>query len=162
MVYLSKFNLNDYSEWESYLEIYIKYTSEICSSDDEFKDSIAHIKSEDYHKNILKVFNRSHNKFHICRILKDNIYIGFCDYICYIDENGKCLIGNFYIYPEFRSCGFGTDAYLLMERELINLGGKYIDITPSSKAISFYLRKGFFKTEDISLENGEIAYRKVL
>lgn len=75
MVYLSKFNLNDYSEWESYLEIYIKYTSEICSSDDEFKDSIAHIKSEDYHKNILKVFNRSHNKFHICRILKDNIYI---------------------------------------------------------------------------------------
>lgn len=95
-------------------------------------------------------------------IKRQYIYIGFCDYICYIDENGKCLIGNFYIYPEFRSCGFGTDAYLLMERELINLGGKYIDITPSSKAISFYLRKGFFKTEDISLENGEIAYRKVL
>lgn len=49
-----------------------------------------------------------------------------------------------------------------MEKELIELGGKYIDLTPVVKAISFYLRKGFFKTDDIFQENGENIYRKIL
>lgn len=162
MVSLSEFNLNNKTEWETYFEIYNKYILEVCSEDDDLEELISYISSEEYHSQILKVSNRNKDKFHVCRILNDNIFIGFCDYICYVEEDGKCLIGNFYLYPEYRNKGYGTYTYLLMERELIKLGGKYIDITPATKAISFYLRKGFFKTDDISLENGEEAYRKIL
>ena len=161
MVTLKEFNLNNKKEWDTYFQLFKEYILEVCS-DDDLEETISDISGEDYHKQILKVCNRNNNKFHVCRILKDNTCLGFCDYICYLDENGKCLIGNFYLHPEYRNKGYGTDTYLLMEIELIKLGGKYIDITPATKAISFYLRKGFNKTDDISQENGETIYRKIL
>lgn len=52
--------------------------------------------------------------------------------------------------------------YRIIEKELMQAGGTYIDLTPSTKAVSFYQRKGFAKTEDIFMENGETAWRKVI
>lgn len=156
------YDLNDSEEWTSYLEIYNEYIREVVTDKDELKEAIEHINSEDYHKDILKVVNRDNNKFNVCRIYNDDIFIGFCDYICYKDENGKCLIGNFYLYEQYRNHGYGTEVYNIMENSLLYLGGKYIDLTPAPKAVSFYERKGFVKTKDLSLENGEIVYRKRL
>ena len=67
---------------------------------------------------------------------------------------------NFFVYAEHRNKGYGSAAYEQIERELKQQNGKYIDITPAKDAILFYLRKGFQKTTQKSLENGEIVYRK--
>ena len=66
----------------------------------------------------------------------------------------------FFVYAEHRNKGYGSAAYEQIERELKQQNGKYIDITPAKDAILFYLRKGFQKTTQKSLENGEIVYRK--
>ena len=118
------------------------------------------IESIEYNKQILCLQNRKQNPFVICKIMKQKIQIGFCDYICYADENGKCLIGNFFLYAEHRNKGYGSAVYEQIEQELKQQNGKYIDITPAKDAILFYLRKGFQKTTQKSLENREIIYRK--
>ena len=58
--------------------------------------------------------------------MKQKIQIGFCDYICYADEDGKCLIGNFFVYAEHRNKGYGSAAYEQIERELKQQNGKSI------------------------------------
>lgn len=162
MISLTAYNLKVDKEWEFYLEIFIKYLAEQYSKDDDFLEIMDYIRGEKYREDILKVTGRKQDTFHLCKIFLDDIFIGFCDYICYKEENGKCSIGNFYLYPEYRNQGYGTKVYRIIEKELMQAGGTYIDLTPSTKAVSFYQRKGFAKTEDIFMENGETAWRKVI
>lgn len=152
MISLLEFDLK--IEWEDYFNLFEEYIKSIDLED------LEEIYKSEFKENIISVNSREKNRFIICKILNDSDLIGFCDYVCFPDENGKCLIGNFYIYEEYRNRGFGTIVLKLIEKELKNQGGIYIDVTPEKRAINFYLRNGFVKTEDISLENDEIVYRK--
>ena len=157
MIYINRYNVEE--EWEHYLQDYREYLKTVCSLE-ELSQILPEIESIEYKKRILCLQNRKQNPFVICKIMKQKIQIGFCDYICYADEDGKCLIGNFFVYAEHRNKGYGSAAYEQIERELKQQNGKYIEITPAKDAILFYLRKGFHKTTQKSLENGEIVYRK--
>lgn len=52
--------------------------------------------SIEYNKQILYLQNRKQKPLIICKIMKQKVQIGFRDYICYADENGKYLIGKFF------------------------------------------------------------------
>lgn len=77
-----------------------------------------YICQDTYKQTILNVNSRKENRFIIAKILLDDILIGFVDYVCYRDEAGKCLIGNFYINSQFRNKGDGTEVYHIVECEL--------------------------------------------
>lgn len=160
MILLQEYNLNLDLEWNNYINFFDEYIKEISKEEGfEYFDSKVDF---DYKKNILKVVNRPVNKFHIYKIIKDQEQIGFVDYVCWLDEDGKSLIGNLYINEEERNKGYGSKVLYLVEQALREIGAKYIDVTPASKAAKLYLRNGFIKTNEISLENGEIVYRKQL
>lgn len=158
MIWLEEYDLS--SEWDAYLNIYKEYLRTVIHDKKELMEILTVISGEEHKNNILRINQRKDDKFFIFKILRNSCQIGFCDFVCYKNENGKGLIGNFYLYPDFRNKGYGSEAYLLLEKKLIGLGATYIDITPEEKAQNFYLRKGFVKTEDLSLENGETVYRK--
>ncbi len=162
MISLSAFNLGERAEWASYLSLFQAYIREVCCGDDDADEVMEHIASEAYRADILRVTSRARDRFHVCRILLDGACIGFCDHVCFPGENGKCIVGNLYLEPQYRNRGYGTQAYRLLEEELLRLGGQYIDLTSSPGAVSFYERKGFVKTADVSPENGEIVYRKTI
>lgn len=157
---LIPFDLNMEKEWNSYFKEFMTYIHEICSKDDNYSELISYLNSEAYKVNTLAVINRENNPFYVMRIYADDIMVGFIDYICYVDEDGKSVIGNFYIYPEFRNQGIGTECYRLTEEQLRIAGGKFVEITPEEKAINMYVRMGYYKTEKVSSDNGLPVYRK--
>lgn len=134
------------SEWDNYIDYFDAYIRE-TSEEDNF-DYYNSREDSNYKNNILKVVNRSANKFHVCKIMKDQEQIGFVDYVCWLDEDGKSIIGNFYIKKEERNKGYGSKVLILVEQVLRDIGAKYIDVTPSKMAISLYLRNGFIKTNE--------------
>ena len=98
-------------EREHYLQDYREYLKTVCSLE-ELSQILPEIESIEYKKQILCLQNRKQNPFVICKIMKQKIQIGFCDYICYADEDGKCLIGNFFVYAEHRNKGYGSAAHI--------------------------------------------------
>lgn len=147
-------------EWLHYVRLFDAYIKETSASDGfEYRNCI---EDEEYKEAILRVVNRPENKLHVCRIMKDGMQIGFVDYICWLNENGKSIIGNFFIEKPYRNNGYGSEVLDLVEKELAKIGAKYIDVTPSKRAVGLYLKHGFFKTDEKSLENGDIAYRKII
>lgn len=159
---LIPFDLNKEVEWNSYLKEFMTYISETCSKDDNYSELISYLNSEGYKMDTLAVINRDSNPFNVMRIYAEEIIVGFIDYICYVDEDGKCIIGNFYIYPDFGNQGIGTECYRLAEVQLRIAGGKFVEITPEEKAINLYVRMGYYKTEKVSSDNGLPIYRKEL
>lgn len=160
MIKLEEYQLDDLEQWNSYVNYFDKYIKEVSLVDGfEYFNVVGDL---EYKNMIMKVVNRKENKFHICKVMKDNKQIGFVDYITYVNENGKSLIGNFFIDMKYRSNGYGTKVFNIVKEKIIALGGKYIDVTPSKRALNLYLRNGFIKTDDISLENGDIVYRLFL
>ena len=157
MITIDRYNVEE--EWEHYLRDYREYLKTVCSSE-ELSQILPEIESIEYNKQILYLQNRKQNPLIICKIMKQKVQIGFCDYICYADENGKCLIGNFFLYAGQRNKGYGSIVYEQIEQELKRQNGKYIEVTPAKDAVTFYLRKGFQRTTKKSLENHEIIYRK--
>lgn len=160
MILLKEYDLNLKSEWENYIHYFDKYLLEVSQEDGFEYENV--IEDKMYKKNIIDASNRLINKFHVCKIMNDEDQIGFVDYICWINENGKSIIGNFYINKNQRNKGYGSKVLVLVEKALRNIGARYIEITPSKRGLSLYLRNRFVKTNDKSLENGEIAYRKQL
>lgn len=156
---LNHFNLE--SEWDSYYHILNEYLLEVCT-EEEYQEFRTIYPEASYREMMIGLTKRVLNPFHICKIVENDNLVGFVDYVCFVDEEGKALIGNFYLRPELRAHGLGSQVYQLVEAQLQSLGAKYIDVTPSAKAISFYLRHGFIETSDHSLENDEIVYRKFL
>lgn len=160
MIYLEKYNLNLEAEWNNYIVLFDKYIQEEAKDDNfEYQNMTD---NQEYKVELLKVVNRKQNPLHVCKIMNDDVQIGFVDYVCWVNEDGKSLIGNFYIKEEYRNHGYGSIVLNLVEKALREIGAKFIDITPSNKAINLYLRNGFIKTNDKSQENGDIVYRKVL
>jgi RimJ/RimL family protein N-acetyltransferase len=159
---LSELRLEEKKDWDYYRKLWKIYYSELFNKEPDFEETLKELDGETWHLAILSVATREKNRFHASAIQLGGVNIGFCDYVCFRDENGKCLIGNFYLFSEKRNRGYGSQALRLMEETLFSFGGKYVDLTPSEKAIPFYERHGYQKTEDRSLENGEIVWRKFL
>ena len=81
------------------------------------------------------------------RIMQDEDCIGLITYT-YWEQAQTGFVNNFYIRPEQRNQGFGGQAYNLVEQHLRQLGTLTITLEPESKAIPFYLRKGYIPGSD--------------
>lgn len=148
------------NEWSNYIADLLAHLEEICTRE-EYEEYVNYIKSNEYYVRINSIMNSDDNRFGLNKIIYQNKVIGFLDYICYIEE-GKGIIGNFYIYPSYRNLGLGTICYQMVEDRLRLYGANHIDITPNKDAIGFYLRKGFYQTNEKNEENSIIIYRKEL
>ena len=88
--------------------------------------------------------------------------IGFAQDIVFSDEHLKSLLANIYVLPSYRNQGYGSAFYDLLEQDLLARDARYVDCSIAPKALSFYARKGYQKTNDLLIENHLPAYRKFL
>lgn len=64
--------------------------------------------SGDVYRNHLKgLMQRSPDKLHMIYFVRDGVRIGAAYYCIYQSEDGKCLIGDFWVFPEYRGNGTG-------------------------------------------------------
>lgn len=71
----------------------------------------------------------------------DDTYIGVIDYIMNNPKDGCPWIGLFMIHHDYQGYGFGTQAYLFFEKEMMKVGKKVIRIgviKENKKALNFW------------------------
>lgn len=158
---LRNWSFIDESEWKRFLTLFIPYLQETCDPQEFAEDKTAFL-SEEYRENILQVSQRKKNPYLTYELMLDGRGIGFAQDAVFADEHLKSLLANLYLLPEFRNQGYGSAFYELLEKDLLARDARYVDCSIAPKALSFYARKDFQKTNDLLIENHLPAYRKFL
>ncbi len=139
---------------------YIDELSLNVSCGDEF--DLDYFYSDKYRDVIENLRTRIKNPLRIFLISKDKSIIGFLMYITYFDEDGKCLLMEYYIEPEYRNLGYGKLIYFKAEKYINHEGALYIELTPTNESNEkFWKNVGFEKSMDIDDDN-KYYYRKHL
>jgi GNAT superfamily N-acetyltransferase len=158
---LRLWSFEDEVEWRRFLPLFLAYLQE-TTSPEEFQESQEAVKGEDYRNDILRLSLRKKNPYLTYELMLDGKGIGFAQDIVFVDEHLKSLLGNIYLLKEYRNQGYGSQFYALLEKDLLARKARYLDCSIAPKALNFYTRQGFQKTNDLLLENHLPAYRKFL
>jgi GNAT superfamily N-acetyltransferase len=158
---LRLWTFEDEGEWKRFLSLFLPYLQETTSPEEYQANSVV-VSSEDYREDILRLSRRKKNPFLTYELMLDGQGIGFAQDIVFADEHLKSLLANIYVLKEFRGKGYGREFYALLEKDLLARDARYVDCSVAPKALSFYQRLGFQKTNDLLLENHLPAYRKFL
>jgi adenylate kinase family enzyme/GNAT superfamily N-acetyltransferase len=153
-----KWSFHKEEEWARFLSFFTAYLKE-CG---EKEEDIEGCYDPEYRKLILHLSRRRKSPFVTRELLKDGQTIGFAQYAAFPLEHCKSVLGNIFVLPHYRNDGSGTFLYGEAEKDLLAQGARYIDASIRPEALSFYLRKGFQKTNDLMAENNLPAYRKFL
>ena len=113
-----------------------------------------------------KAILEDNNHLYLCT--KNLEYIGFCNW--QIDreetswwkkEDGWGFIGEFYIKPVFRNCGYGKMLYEFVEKKLSEAGIKKIYLTTCEKTgKAFFEKMGYTNSGEKTVNNGDEIYFK--
>jgi GNAT superfamily N-acetyltransferase len=154
-------DLTKTGEWDHFLRFYTAYLKEV-EGIDSFKEQEDIVTSLAYHDHILALNQRSDPPFVIASLLKDGAIIGFAEYRVFPLEHRKSFLDCLYLVPEERGKGYGSYFYDEIEKDLLRLDARYVDLTAGETSLGFFTHKDFQKTNDHSLENHRMCYRKFL
>ncbi len=118
--------------------------------------------SDEYRDSIERLRTRNTNPLRILFIRTEESIIGFLMYVTYFDEEGKCVLMEYYIAPDYRNQGAGKSAYVTAEAYLKEEGAQYIVLTPTNEGNErFWCSLGFVKTPEMD-EDNKFYYHKLL
>lgn len=153
--------VNTKADVETFWNLFNNYINELsinASFGDEF--DLDYFYSHEYRDAITKLRTRQSNPLRKILIKKADMIIGFIMYVTYFDEDGKCLLMEYYIEPKYRNIGYGKLSFLNVETYINNEGALYIELTPTNgKNERFWRSVGFEKSIDID-EDNKYYYRK--
>ncbi|WP_461040707.1 GNAT family N-acetyltransferase, partial [Tepidimicrobium xylanilyticum] len=88
-----------------------------------------------YHlqEHIMNAFSRDKDPLKIIFFMKNNEYVGFCTYVTYLSEDGKCLIVDYCIDAKYRNQNLGRQFFYLLKDQVIKEGGKYFALNLSNE-----------------------------
>lgn len=113
--------------------------------------------SREYKDHIMNLFNRNQDQLNILLFRKNNEYVGFCVYVTYISEDGKCFIVDYCIDFNYRDQGLGKQFFYLLKDQVIAEGAKYFALNLSNENNRrFWKSLGFEKA--YTDEYGEDVY----
>jgi ribosomal protein S18 acetylase RimI-like enzyme len=112
--------------------------------------------SDDYRNALLSVTKRSIDQFHLAFLKEEDIVVGFVDYGTYFSEDGKCLIAEYCILPEYRNRGLGHYFFQMIKDSELKKGAKYFVLNVSNE------RNKHFWEEQGFVENGYDEYGSML
>ena len=158
MIELIRFNLQNKDEWDDFSGLFSTYLSEVCG-EEEYKEEIDDLHNDELNAEMIDQTLREHDPYFIMRIAENKACVGLISY-SYKEEHGKGFINNFYVCPERRNSGVGSQAYRLAENHLRSLGAKYIELVPVKTAERFYIRNGFEYSRTSS--DGEKVFGKAI
>lgn len=135
-------------DFKLYWSLYDKFMDEVFENEE-----IGHISGSDY----LKQFNSNENKVYMHKLFGREIdtafpvifiinseVVGFTTYCTYHSEDGKCLIVDYYILPEYRDSGLGSMFFERVKEAEINKGAKFFELNVSNRRnMNFWSNNGF-------------------
>lgn len=97
-----------------------------------------------YKEQMHKLFSRDTDKAYAVLFVKGMKVIGFSTYCTYHSEDGKCLIIDYCIVPEFRDNSLGTNIFNIIKETEESKGAKYFELNVSNKRnMGFWMKQGF-------------------
>lgn len=101
--------------------------------------------SSEYKEHMHKLFSRETDKAYPILFIKGMKVTGFCTYCTYHSEDGKCFIIDYYIVPELRDNGLGTNIFNIIKEIEISKGAKYFELNVSNKRnMRFWMKQWFY------------------
>ena len=136
------------ADFKLYWSLYDEFIDEVFENEE-----IGHISGSDY----LKQFTSNKNKAYIHKLFQREIdtafpvlfiinseVIGFTTYCTYHSEDGKCLIIDYYLLPEYRGSGLGSMIFEEVKKVEINKGAKFFELNISNRRnMNFWRNNGF-------------------
>ena len=104
----------------------------------------AYFQSEDYRSVLERFMDRVPDRHHMVYFVRDGIRIGCTQYIIYKSEDGKCLILDFWVFPEYRGNGTGHACFEALARCAEADGAAWYQINcDRENARRFWISLGF-------------------
>lgn len=128
---VSKTNINNYwtLHWE-YLNRDIFPFKSFDSNVD--SNNIDYFKSDEYRGIWESYMDRDPDKTHFVYFYQGDIHIGCAHYVTYKSEDGKCIIADFWVFPEYRGNSIGHECYYALKNYVQSDGTRYISINVSN------------------------------
>ncbi|MBQ8555243.1 MAG: GNAT family N-acetyltransferase, partial [Clostridia bacterium] len=150
MLHLSRFSLTWPADWVQFCSLMEAYLTEVCSPEDARRE-IAELHDETLSAQLIQQSYRKTDPYFIMRIIQDSACIGLISY-SYQESRRRAFINNFYVLPDHRGQGLGSEAYALAEDHLRRLGARTLALEPEEQALPFYLRKGYQPSSSVYLK----------
>ena len=116
------------------------------------KEDIDYFSGCEYREIIKSHMLRTVDRHHMVYFVKDDIKIGAAQYNIYKNEDGKCFILDFWVFPEYRGDGTGHSCFMALKEYTQADGAKFCEINcERENAIRFWKSLGF-------VENGVDEY----
>jgi ribosomal protein S18 acetylase RimI-like enzyme len=129
--------------------------------DDTFsEEDRAYFKSDAYRKSIERFLEREPDRVHMVYFTEGEQRVGCAQYIIYMSEDYKCLILDFWVFPEHRGNGMGHRCFEALTAYTNEDSATYYSINCSDeRAKKFWRSLGF--VDDGVDEYGEPLMKKV-
>lgn len=144
--------------WDMFYE-YINDFLENCSEDNEI---LNYFLSEEYKKEVINLNKQDFNPLEIVFFTLNHTIIGFATYIIFVHQNGKSVILEYSILPEFRHKNYGTLAFLKLQKKMIKEGAKLIELTPTNNRNKLFWKNNGFDDSSLFYSDGRIMLSKTL
>ena len=103
-----------------------------------------YFRSEDYRGIMEDYMEQSPDQAHMVYFYCDEVRIGCAEYVIYKSEDAKCMLMEFWVFPEYRGNGMGHVCFLSLRDYVFSDGAKYFEINVSNeKAHRFWTDLGF-------------------
>jgi len=89
--------------------------------------------SQEYYDHIMKVYSRDVDKLYFVFFESEKKNVGFCVYVTFHIEDGKCFILDFCIFKEFRNQGLGKKCFHLLEHKELQRKANYFALNLSNE-----------------------------
>ncbi len=103
---------------------------------DEFGASIeedrVYFCTEEYRGTFERFLQRETDPVHWIAFVVDGVSIGYAQYVIYVSEDGKCLLCDFWVLPEFRGSGTGHACFSALRQRMVKQGALYYSINISN------------------------------
>lgn len=157
---VSKIEMALPEEWDAFLAMLVAFSKETVP--ETYAGQAEILSSLAYHDHLLGLSERSDPPYRCVWLLQGQQPIGFADYQVFPLEHRKASLYRIFVLPAFRGQGAGSFLYQAIEKDVVELGGRYLELSAPEKALPFFCHQDFQKTNDHSLESGKMCYRKFL
>lgn len=130
------------SEIDEFWDLHIKYLIEDEIISDE--EDIEYFRGDEYRGILEKHMSREADRHHMVYFRENNRRIGAASYCIYHQEDGKCFIMDFWVFPESRGTGTGHRCYKALEQYTIKDGARYFELNSTKEnSIRFWKSLGY-------------------
>lgn len=138
------------AEMQSFWDAHLRYLIDDGIIEDE--EDVAYFSGAEYRGILEAHMTRETDRQHMAWFVRDNVRIGAASWCIFQNEDGKCFLMDFWVFPAYRGNGTGHRCFAALERDTKADGARYYELNSTKPAsVRFWKSLGF-------VENGVDEY----